>query len=293
MARHLLESLFFLLCAAATAGGLDGATRPLQRFENAEWLETAFNDGDSFLVRFLNPGTGRSEEHVLRLYFVDCNEIIATRESDKRRVRQQARYFGVDDTRVILDFGAKAKDFVRRVLAGRFTVHTSFANAEGRSAEPRHFAFITTRDGDDLAELLVRNGLARNYGVDRETPGGVSAADYKAHLGDLELRAAMKGQGVWEHSDPDRIVSLREQERDERRELEEIGVASDPSGARIDINAASVEELVRLPQIGEVIAERIIDARPFQEVEDLLRVDGIGKITLDKIRDHITVSRGH
>ncbi|MGQ9473363.1 MAG: helix-hairpin-helix domain-containing protein [Candidatus Caldatribacteriaceae bacterium] len=61
---------------------------------------------------------------------------------------------------------------------------------------------------------------------------------------------------------------------------------------RINVNTASLEELVTLPGIGEVIAQRIIDYRkqhgPFRQLEDLLGVQGIGPKKLEKIKDLIT-----
>ena len=49
---------------------------------------------------------------------------------------------------------------------------------------------------------------------------------------------------------------------------------------RVDLNRASVEDLQRLPGVGPVAAQRIVDERdaggPFASVEDLVRVPGFG-----------------
>ncbi len=53
----------------------------------------------------------------------------------------------------------------------------------------------------------------------------------------------------------------------------------------IEINTASLAQLDELVGIGPVLAQRIVDARPFSSVDDLLRVKGIGEKTLQKIKD--------
>lgn len=44
----------------------------------------------------------------------------------------------------------------------------------------------------------------------------------------------------------------------------------------LDINRVTVKELVQLPHMGSVLAERIVHARPYHKVEDLLAVHGVG-----------------
>jgi competence protein ComEA len=45
---------------------------------------------------------------------------------------------------------------------------------------------------------------------------------------------------------------------------------------KLDVNAASLAELQNIPGIGPVVAQRIIEARPFKSADDLQRVKGIG-----------------
>ena len=60
----------------------------------------------------------------------------------------------------------------------------------------------------------------------------------------------------------------------------------------VNINTASADELKTLPGIGDITAESIIayrQERPFQSVEDIMNVSGIGEAKFDKIRGLICV----
>ncbi|HMF17819.1 MAG TPA: DUF655 domain-containing protein [Gemmataceae bacterium] len=68
------------------------------------------------------------------------------------------------------------------------------------------------------------------------------------------------------------------------------------NGPLININLATQSELQHLPRIGPKLSERIIEERakkPFQSVDDLRRVKGIGLKTLANLRPYITAGDDH
>ena len=70
-----------------------------------------------------------------------------------------------------------------------------------------------------------------------------------------------------------------------------VGLAADVE-QQVDINAASVAELATLPGIGESKAKAIVEyraAEPFQSIEDLKKVKGIGEKTFEALRPSLTV----
>jgi competence protein ComEA len=62
---------------------------------------------------------------------------------------------------------------------------------------------------------------------------------------------------------------------------------------KIDINRAGAWLLEALPGVGSTLAQRIVDYRnqngPFDRVEDLMKVEGIGQAKYDGLQDLITV----
>ena len=61
------------------------------------------------------------------------------------------------------------------------------------------------------------------------------------------------------------------------------------SNSLVDINNATLNELMELPGIGEITAKKIIDARPFKVIEDILKVNGIGDVKYSKIKNLIKI----
>ena len=281
MKRDLPLALF-LLCAAA----FPASAAALVSIPGATLVESGANDGDSFVV-----DAGGRKLH-LRLYYVDCLETTAGSRGELDRIVAQQRHFGLADAQAVVYYGGEAARFTKQVLSRPFTVHTGYANAMGRSAMGRFYAFIETHDGRDLGHLLVEQGLARVYGRTRSAPDGRPRKVVLQGLRDLRDMAMLNRVGIWKSSDPGRLIALRKQQREEdnrgrelRRRLKKAPGLHRP----IDINTASSQQLQRISGIGPVTARRIIAGRPYKTTRDLLKVRGIGRKKLDRITPYVKV----
>lgn len=64
------------------------------------------------------------------------------------------------------------------------------------------------------------------------------------------------------------------------------------AGEKVNINTATPDQLVKLPGIGKVLAQRIVEYRaktPFKTIDEIKNIKGIGDKEFAKIKDLITV----
>lgn len=269
------------------------ASTPLRKITACRLVPTAWADGDSFQVR-----TPKGENYTVRLYGADCLEATANDATDARRLRAQRRYFGITridpdpgtSIEIAKEFGKKAKSETSDFLKDPFDLYTTFADARGDGRYQRIYAFVVRPDGRDLAAHLVAQGLARAYGVCRESYDGSSQDDYREKLRDLELQAAKRGKGVWSLTDwealPGERLEQRQEDAETRLAIEGRSLTTDQ---RINPNTAARVDLMRLPGIGETYANRIIEGRPYAQLDDLRRIQGIGPATLEKITPFLSL----
>jgi DNA uptake protein ComE-like DNA-binding protein len=121
------------------------------------------------------------------------------------------------------------------------------------------------------------------------------------------LLASAAGAGLaidhWRHARPELAARLETLDRVAPPAVETArfrrAVLHEPAGARrvlegagpgpsIDVNRASEAELATLPGIGPALASRIAAARPFGDIDELRRVRGLRRTTLDRLRPRVT-----
>lgn len=289
MLSHIAKTLILPLLLAICWLPHASLAAELTAIHNAKLIDAPSNDGDSFFVAV------NGDRLHLRLYYVDCAETQSGSVADVERIRDQMRYFGLSDPAAVVDYGKKAKQYVEDVLSKPFVVYTGYAKAPGRSAGGRIYGFVKTRDGQYLSDMLVERGLARLHGTKRTNPDGITSKMVQRKLRDLETSAILRRAGIWKESDPGQIIKSRALQRQQKQELdafrEKIAKTRTPGDKRLNPNTATSEQLQSIKGIGPVLADKIISGRPYNSVDELLKVHGIGPKTLKKIAPYLTTNQ--
>ena len=185
-------------CAAAALAGDDWTT-----LEDCSVVSIGGNDGDSFYVQCPTLKHDTSRRKVFRLYYVDTPE---SDDSVPERIAVQKEYWDLPDDKTVVKCGKMAKEFTEKFLLKRFTVHTQWEDAMGRTEMGRNYAMVTGGDGEDLGMALVKNGLARVYGRGPELAGlggvyrSATANAWWSALRKAEAQAKHDRAGCWVYS---------------------------------------------------------------------------------------------
>ena len=63
----------------------------------------------------------------------------------------------------------------------------------------------------------------------------------------------------------------------------------------VDVNTANEQQLMAVPGIGESLAKRIVQFRDkngrFEKVDDLMKVQGIGEKSIEKLRPYLVAAK--
>ncbi len=282
--KHYLFPVLFSVVWLAGGAALPVSAADLETIKGVTLVEADLNDGDSFKVK-----AGGRELH-LRLYYVDCPETVYGSAVDQARIREQQDHFGLKDPRAVVRFGEQAAEYTKQALSRPFTIYTSYAKALGRSVGGRVYAFVETRDGHDLAHLLVKRGLARIHGKTRPSPDGLDSDLVLEELHDIRVGAVLNREGIWAEADSDVLAEKRKERRKEKREQKEFAEQFLPSMVNpMCLNSATKKQLESIPGIGPVTANKIIADRPWRSVYDLTSIPGVGLKRLEALKPYVTV----
>lgn len=150
-----------------------------------------------------------------------------------------------------------------------------------------------------LLGLVVVAGLGLAIGQWRRTHPDVAAQleAFDQRVDPAAVNAAAPPSSTGASPDPVPPVAGQRTSRDPassgRSSLKGRGALA-TDAAPVDLNRATVEDLMRLPGVGPVLANRIVSAResdgPFASVDDLRRVSGVGPTRIERFRPLVTIS---
>lgn len=89
----------------------------------------------------------------------------------------------------------------------------------------------------------------------------------------------------------EKVAAVAQEKRDRYLGTSQVTEAS--WGNKVNLNSATTLQLATLPGVGPALAERIVAHRqesgPFESVDDLMKVRGIGEKTVERIRNYVTL----
>ncbi|MBQ8472963.1 MAG: helix-hairpin-helix domain-containing protein [Bacilli bacterium] len=138
---------------------------------------------------------------------------------------------------------------------------------------------------DEMVIIVYSNSEIQNYQSLKETKKVVENI----------CKEEIKNDACICNDKSDEEVVGETETKEEKEELKESNILNTKETItdKININKATLEELITLPKIGEAKAKAIIEYRNtsglFKTIEDIKNVSGIGDSLFESIKDYITI----
>lgn len=213
---------------------------------------------------------------------------LAESQEARPKRRLDARYLIAVPVILLLCFG----------LGAQYAAYLSgIQPGDVQAANIRAVADFTAERYDDEVIVLLEGAVAHKgyYAVDSGTTLRelIEFAGLKAtgDVTDVDFAHQLQHGDVYHVKSSDDPLDVTPWLANDLQPLD--GEPAETDGELINLNTATAEELQKLPGIGEVKAQAIIDYRiehnGFRYKEDLLGVEGIGSKTYEDIIDQVTV----
>lgn len=182
---------------------------------------------------------------------------------------------------IIVSFGILISPFTYK------TLHWNEANNSGNSNTDNHNNSTDTEFNEYI--YVTVSGEVKNAGMFKMTTDDrVNDAIEKA--GGFTENAYIENLNLAQKLTDEQFIHVMSKK--EHSALTSIKEETPTFTGVININTATVEELCKLPGIGEVTAKKIIRYReltcPYEDIMDIQNVDGIGPAKFEKIKNNIT-----
>ena len=147
--------------------------------------------------------------------------------------------------------------------------------------------------GPAIAEKIIANRPYKS--LEELGKAGLSAKKIRSLKSSLTVGAALSPSASGA-TRKEKMTSREERKNGEakaRSKAKESKVAAPGMGEPVDLNTAGLKTLETLPGVGRATAKRIIAARPFESVKDLMKVKGMSKAKVEALEDKVTVGAAH
>jgi competence protein ComEA len=185
--------------------------------------------------------------------------------------------------------GVSTDAFAKKKAAGETASTTSAAAIDLNTADQKTLESLPGI-GPVLAKAIIAGRPYKSID-DLNKVKGISASKLKAIKGKVAVgaAAAAPASALSAAGLPAAVTEKAASAQKQVTEKASKSASKLAPGQRVNINSASKEELEMIPGIGPAKSQAIIDGRPYNTAEDIMKVKGIKQGIFNKIKDYITV----